>query len=155
MASSLWPSRPLARACEQQRPRAAAVEVFLALHFFRSAAGFELVVLISGLDQVPEVARVIQRALGVGLVALMQQSGGHVFQHLHVVGLARQHAFADIQSAAVIVQVDGGLHQRALQFGSPGRIGILLQMIFDRQHELASGCCRLRSALSAGSVCSS
>ena len=49
---------------QQQRARAAAIESSLRFTLGRSAARFELLVLVSRLNQVREVTRVIQRALG-------------------------------------------------------------------------------------------
>jgi hypothetical protein len=128
--------QPIGARLKQQRPSAAPIEIFLALYFIRAAAGFELVVLVSGLNQIRQMPCVIERALSVGLVALMEQSGSQMFQNLCVVGIAREHRFAEFDQTLVVVGIDGGFYEHAFQFRAAGRIGEPLQMIFDSQNKL-------------------
>jgi hypothetical protein len=80
--------------------------------------------------------RMLERALGMCLIALMQLSGGDVFQHLNIIRVAREHAFAISGQQPIVVQIDGGLHQRALEISSLGRVRILLQVALNGVHKL-------------------
>ena len=131
---------------QQVRAGFVAVEIVFALGFFAPAAR-SCIVLGPCVDQFLIMARVFQRPLRAGFVAFVQKSGGNRPQHRYIVRLPRQHPFAILDDPRIVPQVNGGLHQRPLQFRSSRGIRELPQMILDRPHEFYRAVTRLPQRL--------
>ena len=76
------------------------------------------VVLVHGLDHLRIMPGMLQRALSASLVAIVKKRGCYAFQNLQIIRLALQHALAELNDTAIVVQIDGGFHHRSFEFGA-------------------------------------